>query len=754
MATRARKARLSPQKTWLVPKACPEVRPLGPLRKAVLYTFMGGIVATRAVTSLGSRARSWLQKSTMKLRFGESYQQQSMELSSDQGGDKAHGSTKELDQKVAISAVALGLSTVGTLVYAPFSLLSLPAMLYVFSDFLKNAYGSLVKERKLNMDVLYVIIIPTCTALGYFLTANFQLFLLMYNRKLTSQIRNQSESSVVDVFRQQPQHVWLLVDGTEVEVPFETIEAGDTVVVDAGGMIPVDGQITAGVAAVDQHILTGEAQPVDRGVGDYVYASTVVLSGKIHIEVEKAGQETIVAHIGEVLNQTINVKTESQLRVESVSNRTVGPTLLMGGASLPFIGPMGSLALLSAHPRYKTTIATYIGILYFLETAAKNGVLIKDGRVFERLNTIDTIVFDKTGTLTEEQPHIGQFHLCPGYEENDILLYAAMAETKQTHPIAIAILQEAEARQLHVPEIDEAAYTLGYGLTVKTGQRLLHVGSLRFMEMEGIFISADMRQAQETCHQQGYSLVLVAVDEAVAGAIEFHATVRPEAPDVVSGLRHRNLQSLCIISGDHAQPTGKLAEHVGIDQYFAEVLPENKADLIKQFQEEGKTVCYIGDGINDAIALKQADVSISLRGASTVATDTAQVILMDQSLRQLCYLFDLAQNYDVNIKTTLRLIIAPALISASGALLLHFGLLSSILINEIGFIMAVCNSVWPRMRNQLPEPDALDFVKSVQLDRTVNLSPPPGEAGDSQDAGDMDDDAEVYDVDAARPLIP
>ena len=415
---------------------------------------------------------------------------------------------------------------------------------------------------------------------------------------------------------------------------------------------------------------------------------------------------------------------------------------------------MGVLAFLSSHPRYKSTIATYIGILYFLETASKNGVLVKDGRVFERLSTVDTIVFDKTGTLTEEQPHIGQFHLCLGYEENDILLYAAMAETKQTHPVARAILQEAASRQLHIPEIDEAAYTLGYGLIVRIGPRLLHVGSLRFIDMEGVSIPAEMRQVQETCHRQGYSLVFVAVDNSVAGAIELHTTVRPEARAVISGLRLRNLKSIYIISGDHAQPTEKLADLVGIDRYFAEVLPENKAKLIKQFQEEGKTVCYVGDGINDAIALKQADVSISLRGASTVATDTAQVILMDQSLRQLGYLFDLARNYDDNIKATLRLIFVPALLSAVGALWFNFGLLHSIVLNEIGFVMAVVNSVWPRMRNQLPAPNASHLIESAQSDRTLRLSSLSSEAGNSRESGDIDDAAEGFEIGETRPLIP
>ncbi len=644
-----------------------------------------------------------------KLGFDYLRQQQLTEMVKVE--DRAHGTTKELEQKVTVSALALGLSTLGALFYTPLSLLSIPVMFYVFSDFLKNAHKSMAKERKLSVDILYVILIPSCTALGFIFTANFQLFILMFNRMLMSRIRDRFENSVMDVSRYQPNRVWLLVDGTEIEVPFETMGIGDTVVVDAGGLIPVDGYVTAGVADVDQQILTGEAQPVDKGVGDPVFASTVVLSGKLYIEVEKTGEETTVAHIGRILYQTLNVKTEGQLGVEERSKQMVVPALVASGLSTPFIGPIGGLGLLLAHPHDKTTTTTSIGILHFLESAAKNGVLTKDGRVFERLNAVDTVVFDKTGTLTEEQPHIGRFHLCSGYEEDDILLYAAMAETKQTDPIARAILQEARVRQLHIPEIDEVAYSLRYGLAVRVGQRSIHVGSVRFIEMEGISIPEEVLQVQDTCHRQGYSLVLVAVNDSIAGAIELHATVRPEACEVIRGLRLRNLNSLYIISADHEQSTEKLAEVVGIDQYFAEVLPENKAKLIKQLQEEGRTVCYVGDGINDAMALEQADVSVSLRGASTVATDTAQIILMDKSLRQLCYLFDLSRDYETNIKTTLRLILFPAVFGVAGPFLLQLGLLPAMIVNQVIFVVAVGNSVWPRMRHRLQAPTTVEDEK-------------------------------------------
>ena len=188
---------------------------------------------------------------------------------------------------------------------------------------------------------------------------------------------------------------------------------------------------------------------------------------------------------------------------------------------------------------------------------------------------------------------------------------------------------------------------------------------------------------------------MVAINDELAGALELHATVRKEAKAVISQLRQRGIQSMYIISGDHEAPTQKLAKELGIDNYFATVLPEDKADLIKQLQAQGKYVCYIGDGINDSIALKQAHVSISLRGASTIATDTAAIILMDGNLSQLDQLFDIAEQFENNLRRTLMITILPGFISMSGVLFLHFGIITTILLNQIGLAVGMANTMLP-----------------------------------------------------------
>jgi P-type E1-E2 ATPase len=205
---------------------------------------------------------------------------------------------------------------------------------------------------------------------------------------------------------------------------------------------------------------------------------------------------------------------------------------------------------------------------------------------------------------------------------------------------------------------------------------------------------------EEHCHQQGYSLVYVAIDDHLAGVIELQPTIRPEAKHVIHQLKQRNL-SLYIISGDHEKPTQALAQELGIDHYFAETLPAHKADFIEQLQKQGKSVCFIGDGVNDAIALKKAQVSISLQGASTVAMDTAQIIFMEGNLNQLVKLFDLAESLDKNYKNSLALDVVPNVVCIGGAFFFHLGIYGALTIYGIGLVGGVINGMLPLLAQTL-----------------------------------------------------
>jgi Cu2+-exporting ATPase len=323
-----------------------------------------------------------------------------------------------------------------------------------------------------------------------------------------------------------------------------------------------------------------------------------------------------------------------------------------------------------------------------LGTGAERGVLIKDGRALERLAGVDTVVFDKTGTLTLERQHVVTVHALAPFGEAELLTLAAAAEQRQSHPIAQAILTAASERQLALPDLDDAEVELGLGLRAQIGDQAVRIGSERFLAQNDLELPADLAELQAAAHARGHGMVFVAVAAAVAGAIELAAVSRPEALATVAWLRLRGL-SLYILSGDQEAPTANLAKELGMDGWFANTLPEQKANRIQALQEQGKRVCFIGDGINDAIALRQADVSISLRGATTVATDAAQVVLMEDDLNQLKLLWELAEGFEESLNANGRWARRLGLLACAGVLLLPYGYWTTELLWSVQIIVGI-----------------------------------------------------------------
>lgn len=613
---------------------------------------------------------------------------------------------RRLQHYFRIASINLGIAG-ASLIFHPLIFLTVPILTYLMTPIIQLTYKGLVKERRFTSYSLDAILMGGMLLGGFWYTSAIGLWMVMLARKVLVRSENSAKQNLVNLFGDQPKTVWILTpDGVEVEIPFEKLEADNIIAMTAGQTIPVDGIITAGVASIDQHKLTGESQPAEKGIGDPVLASTVVLAGRIQIRAERTGTDTVAMQIGHILEQTADFRNSLQSRGEAIADKVALPTLGVAALLLPF-GVSSALAVLTNTFGLKMRIFGPTSMLSYLNLASQHGALIKDGRSLELLQEVDTVVFDKTGTLTMEQPTVHTIHLPDtmrgqGINEKDILRYAAAAEAGQTHPIAKAILTAAQELQLQWPKIEDAKYEVGYGIQVTLTDRLVRVGSARFMAMEGIAIPDEIERVQETCHQRGYSLVMVAFDDALAGAIELHATVRPEALTLIEDIHARGMTTY-IISGDQEAPTEQLARTLGIDHYFANVLPENKADLVEELQQQGRSVCFVGDGINDAIALKKANVSISLSGATTVATDTAQVVLMDGTLNQLTYLFDLVQEYDATMKVNLGISTVPSAICLGGILFFHWGVSIGFMITLGALFTGIGNSILPLWKQEFLE---------------------------------------------------
>ncbi|MBK1634007.1 hypothetical protein CKO31_25470, partial [Thiohalocapsa halophila] len=295
-------------------------------------------------------------------------EQQIKEFSADNIGAKSQ--RKKLnDRNMKVSLVSMALAGAGNVFYPPMTLLSLPGIAYITQFAVREGWRSLARDRKLTVDSLSALMKVLLVANGYLFFASFSVFMFSLNRKLLDKISDDSKKNIIDVFKQQPSTVWVLEGDAELEIPFERLKAGDVVVVGAGGVIPVDGVIADGSASVDQHILTGESQPAEKGEGDEVFALTIVLSGKVRIDVRETGERTTAAQIASILNNTISTRTDVQLWSKEISDRTVLPTFALGAIAFPFVGRTGALGFVNSHFKYRATIASAIGVLNYLDKA-------------------------------------------------------------------------------------------------------------------------------------------------------------------------------------------------------------------------------------------------------------------------------------------------------------------------------------------------------------------------------------------------
>ncbi len=589
--------------------------------------------------------------------------------------------------------------------FAAPALLPAAALLYAYTSVptFREARRVLVEEKRIGVDALDAVVMVGCLGTMSIFPGAVCCWCLSFGRYLVKQSRDSSQKLLLNAFGKQPRYVWLCRDGTEVQVPTDRLEKGDLIAIYTGEVVPVDGHVVEGMALVDQHALAGESTPAEKGTGDRVFASTLLVAGEVRVRVETSGSETASAKIGRILRDTAGYKMTSQHKGERLADKFVIPTLGVGALGMATMGPIGAVAVLNSDLGTGIRMAAPLAMLSSLTLCASKGILVKDGRALEMMNQVDTVLFDKTGTLTRERPEVGRVIAAQDWAPEQILGFAAAAERKFHHPIALAILHKADELGLILPRTDDTQYKVGYGISVRILGYAVRVGSRRFLESEGIELTAEIRAALDEAHREGHTMVLVAADDRVAGAIELRAAIRPEVRRVIADLRQAGIRHIAIVSGDHDAPTRRLTESLGMDRYFAQVLPADKADYVARLQAEGRKVCFVGDGINDSIALKKADVSISLRGASSLATDTAQVVFLEGGLSRICDLREIARDLDRNVNRSWSMILAPNITNMIGVFTMGFGIMTSVVTNNVSALAALANGLMPLRKIKRPE---------------------------------------------------
>ncbi|BAP56541.1 P-type ATPase [Thioploca ingrica] len=604
---------------------------------------------------------------------------------------------KKSSQRLKLTVGATGLALLGS-VYPAFYVLGTVSVLYLSRHIFIRLQKDFKLKHYLSTNSVGLVLTVDMLASGHLVLAAFAGAMGSFFVKIIDRVEGNAQQQLITTFMEHPEFVWVLKDGVEIQLNCNDVQINDIVIVHAGEVIPVDGTIQSGVASIDQHILTGESQPIEKSVGDQVFASTLLLSGRINILVKTTGKAVVAAKIGQVLQYTQSYKDTLITRGREISDRFIPVTVGASIITLPLLGHNSATAVLWSAPGTTMGLLGPVSVLIYSQILARQGILIKDGRTLESLRQVNTIVFDKTGTLTLEQPTVAKIHSFEDYSSSTVLKYAATAEYRQAHPLAKAILAKAEEEHLELSELTEASYQVGYGIKVTVDEQLIRVGSSRFLQSEGIKFPESIGSIQQQAESDNASLIYVSLDQQLAGILEIQPTIRPEAKSVIQYLKQRGFK-LVIISGDHKEPTRRMAETLDIEHYFAETLPENKATLVKEMRKKGDFVCFIGDGINDAIALKSAQLSISLKGASTVATDTAQIIFMDGTLTQLEDLFRFTDEFEDTMKRNLTTSIVPSVISIGGIYFLHFGIATAMGLTYLGGLAGLGNLLLPLVKH-------------------------------------------------------
>jgi heavy metal translocating P-type ATPase len=525
---------------------------------------------------------------------------------------------------------------------------------------------------RLTIDTLDVGAVGIALGTGRASTAALITWLLGVGDLILERTADRARRTMSARAHLEANHAWRVgPSGVADKVAVKELQVGDRIVVYPGERIAADGLVLDGAATVDEKPLTGESLPRSREAGATVHASTVVVEGQIVVQVQRAGAETTAARIVRMLEAAGNKPMTLQRTAESIANKLVLPTIALGAAAGLLSGNLDRLtSVLITDFGSGVRIAVPTAALSALAVAADQGLLIKGGQYLERLSRADTVVFDKTGTLTLGEPEVREVVMLGTRSRQEVLAFAAAAESRHKHPIATAMRNVAalEGATELAAELGSERYTIGSGVEAMVDGVRVFVGRRKMMCEIGLD-SAKIDALARRHRQLAASSLFVAIDGRLEAAIAYADKPREESADVVAALRASGRREVLLMSGDSRGVAEAIAERLGVDRVMSELMPEDKARHVRALQREGRVVAMVGDGINDAPALALADVGISLHGGSDVALDTADVVLVDGGLSKLPLAFELADDAMKQVRTGLAIVLAPNLVAmALGAL--------------------------------------------------------------------------------------
>ncbi|MEW6490126.1 MAG: heavy metal translocating P-type ATPase, partial [Thermodesulfobacteriota bacterium] len=485
----------------------------------------------------------------------------------------------------------------------------------------------------------------------YFEVAGLLLAFILLGKTLEAIARGKTSQAIKKLVGLQPRTARVFRDGREIEVPVEEVEVGDRVRVRPGEKIPVDGRVLEGSSAVDESMITGESLPVEKGLGDVVIGATVNKTGTFLFEATRVGSETALAQIIHLVEEAQGSKAPIQDLADKVAAVFVPAVVLLAALALhawltPEGAPLGPaltafIAVLIIACPCALGLATPTAVMVGTGRGAELGILIKGAAALQQAGEVQAVVFDKTGTLTRGEPRLTDAVPAPGFAAPELLALAAAAETGSEHPLGEALVTAAREQDLELPRAEGFRAEPGKGISAQVEGRRVLVGTARFLSEAGVD-PAPLLAEKERLEGEGKTALCVGVDGRPAGLLAVADTLKEHSREAVAALKRLGVQVL-LLTGDNRRTAEAIGRQVGIDRVLAEVLPAEKAREVTALQAEGLTVAMVGDGINDAPALTQADVGIALGTGTDVAIESADIVLVKDDLRDVVRAMDLSR---------------------------------------------------------------------------------------------------------------
>ena len=510
---------------------------------------------------------------------------------------------------------------------------------------------------KISSALLITIAMFAAIAIGDLFAAGEVAFIMAIGALLEETTTNRAKKGLKNLISLAPTKGRRLRNGKEEMISAEEIRQGDILRILPGESIPVDGTIVSGETSVDQSIMTGESLPIDKGKGEEVFCGTINCFGSIDIVATKVGENSSLQRLIRMVKEAENKQAPMQRIADRVASWLVPVALLIAVLAYVFTGNIvTAVTVLVVFCPCALVLATPTAIMAAIGQATKHGVIIKSGEALEKMGKVDTIAFDKTGTLTYGRLDVSDIlSFDESISEIDILAFAASAEAKSEHPLGKAIVTYAKVKE--VPLVESAAFrmTTGKGVFAEVDNHNLFCGNEKFLAENGVSIDGQVQSVLRWFRTQGKASILIAEGKKCIGVIALSDVLRPEAKDMVFSLSAMHTRSV-LLTGDHKQTADYFAQQVGISEVRAELLPEEKVLSIEKLQAENHKVCMIGDGVNDAPALKTADVSVAMGSmGSDIAIDAAEVALMSEDLLKIPYLKRLSNATVKTIKFSIAL---------------------------------------------------------------------------------------------------